>query len=82
KFIIIGTYARGTVAGELSLLADFERSDTAVVLEPADMAVLSSRDFERLSVEYPLLGMKLLKRILLVVSRRLDMSFDRIVKIF
>jgi len=82
KYIIVGTYARGTVAGELCLLSDYERSDTAVVLEPADMAVLSSRNFERLITECPVLGLKLLKCIFLVVSRRLDISFERIAKIF
>lgn len=82
KYVIVGTYGRGTVAGELCLLTDYERSDTAVVLEPADIAVLSSRNFERLITERPMLGLKLLKRIFLIVSRRLDISLDRIAKIF
>lgn len=82
KYIIVGTYSRGTVAGELCLLTDYERSDTAVVLEPVDIAVLSSRNFEKLITEHPMLGLKLLKRIFLIVSRRLDISFDRIAKIF
>jgi CRP-like cAMP-binding protein len=82
KYMIVGTYGRGAVAGELCLLTDYERSDTAAVLEPVDMAVLSSRNFERLITEQPMLGLKLLKCIFLIVSRRLDISFDRITKIF
>lgn len=63
-------------------LSDYARSDAAVVLEPVDIAVLSSRNCERLITEHPMPGLKLLKRIFLIVSGRLDISFDRIAKIF
>ncbi len=82
KYMVVGTFGKGTVTGELCLLTDYARSVTAVVLEPADIVVLTSRDFERLMTERPMLGLKLLKHIFLVVSRRLDLSFDRIARIF
>lgn len=82
RYMIVGTFAKGTVVGELCLLTDYERSVTAAILEPVDIVTLSSRDFERLIAEYPMLGLKLLRHIFMVISRRLNRSTDRIAKIF
>ena len=57
KYMIVGTFARGTVVGELCLLTDHVRSVTAVVLEPAEIVILASRSFEKLITERPLLGL-------------------------
>lgn len=82
KYMIVGTFASGTVTGELCLLTDYARSVTAVVLESADIVVLTSRNFERLITESPMLGLKLLKHIFLVISNRLNKSIDRIARVF
>jgi CRP-like cAMP-binding protein len=82
KYMIVGTFARGTVVGELCLLTDHLRSVTAVVLEPVDIVILTSKNFEMLITEQPSLGLKLLKHIFLVISNRLKRSTDRIAKIF
>ena len=82
KYMIVGTFARGTVVGELCLLTDHPRSVTAVVLEATDLVILTSSNFEKLITERPMLGLKLLKHIFLVTSRRLNRSTDRIAKIF
>jgi len=82
KHMIVGTFSRGTVVGELCLLTDERRSVTAMVLEPVDMVVLSSEQFERLMTQNPLLGLKLLRHIFLILTHRLKRSTDRIAKIF
>jgi CRP-like cAMP-binding protein len=82
KYMIVGTFARGTVVGELCLLSDNARSVTAEVLEPADIVILSSMNFEILMAERPMLGLKFLRHIFLVISKRLQRSTDRIAKIF
>ena len=83
KHMIVGTFSRGTVVGELCLLLDNkERSVTAAILEPVDLILLSNNDFERLMSECPLIGLKLLKHIFMVISKRLNRSTDRIAKIF
>lgn len=82
KYMIVGTFARGTVVGELCLLSDNARSVTAEVLEPAEIVILSSMNFEMLIAERPMLGLKLLRHIFLVISKRLQRSTDRIAKIF
>ncbi len=82
KYMIVGTFARGTVAGELCLLTDRKRSVTAVVLEDMEIVRLSSQDFEKLMSEYPMLGLKLLRDIFLVIANRLNRSTARIASIF
>jgi len=72
KYMIVGTFARGTVVGELCLLTDRHRSVTASVLEPVEIVALTSRNFERLITEQPMLGLKLLRHIFLVISNRLN----------
>jgi len=82
KYMIVGTFAKGTVAGELCLLTDRNRSVTAVILEDVEILRLMSEDFERLISEYPMLGLKLLRHIFLVISNRLNRSTARIASIF
>ena len=82
KHMIVGTFSRGTVVGELCLLTDERRSVSAMVLEPVDIVALSSEQFERLMTQNPLLGLKLLRHIFLILTHRLKRSTDRIAKIF
>lgn len=82
KYMIVGTFARGTVIGELCLLTDHVRSVTAVVLETAEIVILTSKNFEKLITERPLLGLKLLKHIFMAISNRLSRSTDRMARIF
>jgi CRP-like cAMP-binding protein len=82
KYMIVGTFAKGSVAGELCLLTDRKRSVTAVIMEDVELVILESNDFEKLITEYPLLGLKLLRHIFKVTSKRLARSTDRIASIF
>ncbi len=82
KHLIVGLFTKGSVIGELCLLTQHPRSVTAVALEPAEMVTLKSDHFERLISDHPMLGLKLLKHIFVVISKRLNRSTDRIAKIF
>ena len=82
KYMIVGTFAKGTVLGELCLLTKQTRSVTAIVLESSDLIRLSNEDFEKLMTEYPMLGLKLLRHIFLVISKRLSRSTERMAAIF
>jgi CRP/FNR family transcriptional regulator len=82
KYMIVGTFAKGTVAGELCLLTNRNRSVTAVILEDIEILRLTSEDFEKLISEYPMLGLKLLRHVFLVISNRLNRSTSRIASIF
>jgi CRP-like cAMP-binding protein len=82
KYVIVGTFEKGTVVGELCLLTEKVRSVTAKILEPVDVLILSSQNFEKLITDYPMLGLKLLRHIFLVTSKRLSRSYDRMASIF
>lgn len=82
KYMIVGTFDRGTVVGELCLLTDKARSVSAVILETSDLLILTSVNFERLITEHPMIGLKLLKHIFIVTSKRLSRSYDRMASIF
>lgn len=82
KYMIVGTFEKGTVVGELCLLTEGPRSVTAIVLENTSLVMLSSRDFERLLTSHPMLGLKLLRHIFIVTSKRLSGSYERIASIF
>lgn len=82
KYMMVGTFDKGTVVGELCLLTEQVRSVTAKILEPVDVLILSSQNFERLITDYPMVGLKLLRHIFLVTSKRLNKSYDRMASIF
>lgn len=80
--ITLGVYGPGSIAGELCMLDQKPRAVTASAIEDASLIVLTSHRFDRLLEEYPALGIKLLKGMLLSTSSRLRQSFDRLVTIF
>lgn len=82
KHMIVGTFEKGTVVGELCLLTDQVRSVTAVILKDVEAVVLSSDNFEKLISKHPMLGLKLLKKIFLLTTRRLNKSYDRMAALF
>lgn len=82
KQVIVGVYGRGNMVGEMCLLDQAPRPVSAVALEDCTLLLLTREDFERLLLEHPLLGIKLLKGMLLAVSTRLRKSFDRLAAIF
>ena len=82
KHMIVGTFGKGTVAGELCLLTDHARSVTAEILEPAELMILTNKNFEGLITKNPMLGLKLLRHIFIITSKRLNKSYDRIASMF
>jgi CRP/FNR family transcriptional regulator, cyclic AMP receptor protein len=63
----LGTFERGTVLGEMSLLDDMPRTATAVALEPTRALVIPVWDFRAALREQPEIAMKLLA----TLSRRM-----------
>ncbi len=63
----LGTFERGAVLGEMSLLDDLPRTATVAALEPTRALVIPVWDFRAVLRESPDIGIKLLA----VMSRRL-----------
>jgi CRP/FNR family transcriptional regulator len=63
----LGTFERGAVLGEMSLLDDLPRTATAVALEPSQALAIPVWDFRAALREQPEIAIKLLA----IMSRRL-----------
>ncbi len=82
KYVIVGIYTPGSVVGELCLLTQNPRSVTAEVIEPTEMLLLHSQNFEEMLQQFPMMGLALLRHIFLATSKRLTKSYERIASMF
>jgi CRP-like cAMP-binding protein len=82
RHVIVGVYTPGSVVGELCLLTSNPRSVTAEVLEPSEVLLLHSQNFEKMLLQFPLLGLSLLRHIFIATSKRLTKSYERIASMF
>ncbi len=80
--VVVGVYSQGAVIGEFSLIDGLPRAVTAACLEDAQLLLLTKENLDRLLVDHPELGIKLLKGVLLTLSLRLRKSFERLASIF
>jgi CRP-like cAMP-binding protein len=80
--VVLGIYGKGSFVGALCILDGSPRAITAEALEDVSLAVITRESFDELMDQYPELGAKILKGMLLSVSKRLKNSFDRLVSIF
>ncbi len=80
--VVVGVYSQGAVIGEFSLIDGLPRAVTAACLDDAQLLLLPKEKLDQLLVEYPELGIKLLKGVLLTLSIRLRKSFERLASIF
>lgn len=82
RHIIVGTYSAGSVVGELCLLTDNERAVTAEAITDVELLLLSNDCFEQLIKSHPELGLKLLRGLFKMTSKRLTKSYERMASIF
>lgn len=80
--VVVGIYSRGASVGELSLLDGSPRAESVLAIDPVDLVFLTRESFQRLIAEHPPTGVRLLKGLLMTVSRRLNKSFERLAAIF
>ncbi|MCD6526192.1 MAG: cyclic nucleotide-binding domain-containing protein [Desulfuromonas sp.] len=82
KHVIVGTYGPGSVVGELCLLTDNARAVSAEAITDVELLLLSNDNFEELITAHPALGLKLLRGLFKMTSKRLSKSYERIAAIF
>jgi len=78
KYILVAILERGTMVGEISVILRWPRSATIVAMDESRLLTLSSENMEALTKNNPALSIKLLKRILYVMSLRLRQAGDRL----
>ena len=82
KQVVVAVFGPGAVVGELSFLDKSPRAVSVVALEDVKLAVISHDAFGRLIDDYPVLGMKVYRTIMLALATRLKKSYERLAAIF
>jgi CRP-like cAMP-binding protein len=80
--VVVASYSSGAVVGALGILDGRPRAATATAPEDVSLLVITRESFEALIENNPAIGTKLLKGLLLSVSMRLRMSFERLITFF
>jgi CRP-like cAMP-binding protein len=78
KNIIIAILDKGTMVGEGAFIDEGPRSTTIVAMEQTRILTLGARKMDELILNRPMLAIKLMKRILHIISLRLRKAGERI----
>ena len=78
KHIIIAILERGAMVGEGAFIETGTRSNDVIAMEPCRLLTLSNSKMDQLTLNNPLLAVKLMKRMLHIMSLRLRKASDRI----
>jgi len=78
KHIIIAVLEKGAMVGEGAFIESGPRSNDVIAIESSRLLTLSAPKMEELILNNPLLAVKLLKRMLFIMSVRLRKASDRI----
>ena len=77
KPLIIATFDRGSCLGEMSIVDNYSRSATIVVIEASELLLLTRNRFESICKENPSVGIKFLRGIAKNLSIRLRKTTGR-----
>jgi len=78
RFTLIAILEKGAMVGEISAVDRGLRTATVVSMEKSEMLVLTCNNLEKMLEEKPALGVKILKRIIHVLSLRQRRAYDRL----
>lgn len=81
KFTLIALLEKGAMVGEVAMAEETVRTASAIAMEDSSLLVLSHAKALDLFQEHPVLGVKLLKRILKVVGGRLQLASARLAQL-
>jgi CRP-like cAMP-binding protein len=82
KHVVVGVYSKGANVGALCILDGSLRAVTAVAMDDVALLTITRENFNELVELYPDMGGRLMKGMLLSMSKRLRSSFDRLSKFF
>lgn len=78
RFTLVAILDRGAMVGEISAVDRGLRTATVVAMQNAELLLLSCDNLELMLREHSALGVKLLKRIIHVLSLRQRRAYDRL----
>lgn len=82
KQVVVGVFSRGSVIGSSCAVDVARRFTTATAMESSGLVLITRDNFNRLVEDYPIIGAKLLKGMLLSESNRLQKAYMRLASIF
>jgi len=82
KQVVVGVFSRGSVIGSSCAINRALRYTTAMAMEDAGLVLITHDNFNRLIENYPSIGTKLLKGMLLSETNRLQKAYMRLASIF
>jgi CRP-like cAMP-binding protein len=82
KQVVVGVFSRGSVIGSSCAVDTEPRYTTATAMENSGLVLITHNSFNRLIDDYPEVGTKLLKGMLLSESNRLQKAYMRLASIF
>lgn len=77
--IIINSLSKGQSFGEMSIIESSPRSATVKATTKTEMVCLNKKDFDSIHTNHPDIGMKILKGISLLLSRKLRQTSSRLI---
>lgn len=78
RFTLVAILDRGAMVGEISAVDRGLRTATVVAMQKTKLLLLTCDNLEKMLTEKPALGIKLLKRIIHVLSLRQRRAYDRL----
>ena len=81
KHIIIAILDRGAMVGEGAFIESGPRSNDVIAIEPCKLLTLAAPKMDQLILNNPLLAVKIMKRMLFIMSVRLRNASDRIAEL-
>lgn len=81
KFVLIAILERGAMVGEIAMAEETIRTASVVAMEESHLLVLSHERAMQLFADHPLVGIKMLKRVLKVVGGRLQLASARLAQL-
>ena len=81
KYILLAVLENGSIFGERSVVAPLDRSVTVIADEVSDTMLLSHANAQKIFLQEPALGVKLLKKILAITGSRLQGSGARLAEL-
>jgi CRP-like cAMP-binding protein len=82
KQVVVGVFSRGSVIGSSCAVSTEPRYTTATAMENSGLVLITHNNFNKLIDDYPVIGTKLLKGMLLSETNRLQQTYMRLASIF
>jgi CRP/FNR family transcriptional regulator, cyclic AMP receptor protein len=81
KYILLAILDPGSMVGEISVMNQCRRTAAVTAMEESQLLILNSQRMNELIEREPRLGIKIMRRIIQVLSLRLQGADDRLVKL-